>query len=82
MIRQKIKKLGRLLQTLKNKNSEITDFTSINFPRYSNVFIEAINTLVGLSLCAKFYNSPRQYAIECDAENLEIFRAIENYGSI
>jgi len=58
MIRQKIRRLGRLLQTLKNKNSEITDFASIYFPRYSNVCIEAINTLAGLSLCAKFYKTP------------------------
>jgi len=32
MIRQKIRKLGRLLQTLKNKNSEIIYFASIYFP--------------------------------------------------
>jgi len=75
--------LGRLLQTLKNKNSEITDFASIYFPRYSNVCIEAINILAGLSLCTKFmYKTPQQYAIECDAENPEIIRATELWKHI
>jgi len=58
MIRQKIRRMGRLLQALKFKNSNITDFSSIYFPRYSNTCIETINTLAGLSLCGKFYKTP------------------------
>ncbi|KAM0725806.1 hypothetical protein ACS0PU_008532 [Formica fusca] len=58
MIRQKMRRLGRLLQVLKCKNSDITDFASIYFPRYSNTCIETINTLAGLSLCGKFYKTP------------------------
>lgn len=58
MIRQKIRRIGRLFQTLKSKYPEITDFASIYFPRYSSACIEAINTLAGLSLCAKFYKTP------------------------
>lgn len=50
--------MGRLLQTLKYKYPEITDFASIYFPRYSSACIEAINTLAGLSLCGKFYKIP------------------------
>lgn len=58
LIRQKIRRLGRLLQALKCKNSDITDFSFMYFPRYSNTCIEAINTLSGLSLCGKFYKTP------------------------
>ncbi|XP_077259749.1 uncharacterized protein LOC143896078 isoform X2 [Temnothorax americanus] len=58
MIRQKLRRVGRLLQILKQKCSEITDFASIYFPRYSSACIEAINTLAGLSLCGKYYKIP------------------------
>lgn len=43
---------------MKHKYSEITDFSSIYFPRYSNACIEAINILAGLSLCGKYYKIP------------------------
>lgn len=43
MIRQKLSRLDRFLQVLKNKYSEITDFASIYYPRYSNTCTEAIN---------------------------------------
>lgn len=55
MIRQKMRRLGRFLQIVKNKYSDITDFASIYYPRYSNACIEAINRLAGLSLCGRFY---------------------------
>lgn len=58
MIRQKIRRVGRLLHILKSKYPEITDFASVYFPRYSNACIEAINTLAGLSLCGKYYKIP------------------------
>lgn len=58
MIRQKLRRLGRLLEVMKNKQPEITDFASIYFPWYSNCCIETINTLAGLSLCGKFYKIP------------------------
>lgn len=58
MIRQKIRRIGRLLQTLKSKHCEITDFASIYSPRYSTTCIEAINILAGLSTCGKFYKIP------------------------
>ncbi|XP_067211702.1 uncharacterized protein [Linepithema humile] len=58
MIRQKMRRLGRFLQMLKNKYSDITDFASIYYPRYSSACIEAINRLAGLSLCGKFYKTP------------------------
>lgn len=58
MIRQKMRRMGRLLQKLKCKNSDLTNFASIYFPRYSIACIEAINSLAGLSLCGKFYETP------------------------
>ncbi|KYN08702.1 hypothetical protein ALC62_00374, partial [Cyphomyrmex costatus] len=61
MIRQKLRRIGRLFQEIKNKQPEITDFVSIFFPRYSRCCIEAINTLTGLSLCG-FYKIPELLA--------------------
>lgn len=58
MIRQKIRRIGRLFNILKYKHPEIKDFASIYFPRYSSACIEAINILSGLSLCGKFYKIP------------------------
>ena len=58
MIRQKMRRFGRLLQILKDKHSDVTDFASIYYPPYSNACIEAINRLAGLSLCGRFYKIP------------------------
>lgn len=58
MIRQKIRRVGRLFEVLKSKHSEIAEFASIYYPRYSTSCIEAINKLAGLSLCGKFYKTP------------------------
>jgi len=58
MIRSHLRLLGRYLITLKEINSEITDFASLYDPKFYNAVIRAVNIITGLDETTNTYKTP------------------------
>lgn len=58
MIRARIRLLGRFLITIKNMNSEISDFSSVFQPRNCNDTLKAVHEVAGYNKNTNFYSAP------------------------
>lgn len=58
MIRQKIRLVGRFLQTIKNINKEVTDLSSLFAPKFCDDTLNAINIVAGFNSETSNYEAP------------------------
>lgn len=74
MIRAKLRLAGRVLQALKNINSEVTDFASIFYPKRYKSLIEAIKIVGKFDSATNEFGSP--------ATSASAITAVKQIGSI